>query len=301
MKGGRSDVGKVDLDNGYTRIANELLEEIPKLGFNGTQLSILIVVIRYTYGFQRKEHKLSLTFLAKATKKHKMHIQKELKNLIEMNVLTELAVPTFSGSRIVGLNKDVNSWELVKTLTVSEIDSVSQDGNTTVSELTNSTVSELTNQERKKENFKETVPDFHPPAGTKKHYDEYFEKIWAAYPNKKGKSSVSAKQKLKLYNEVPEEQMLQAIDKYKQETKGFELRFIKHGSTWFNGGYEDYIEVVKTPPAPKKEPVYRDYQEKMAELEAAELERLMTKPKIQIVPYDEAESRREKHDYNQRT
>mgnify|MGYP001117749143 CR=1 FL=1 len=166
-------MGKVDLDNGYTRIANELLEEIPQLGFNGTQLSILIVVIRYTYGFQRKEHELSLTFLATATKKHKMHIQKEIKNLMDMNVLIEQAAPTFKSSRIIGLNKDISSWELVKSLTVSEINTVSQDSNTTVSQDTNSTVSQDTNQERKKEIYKERGEVATEKNNYKSVYDHY--------------------------------------------------------------------------------------------------------------------------------
>jgi phage replication O-like protein O len=51
-----------DLDNGYTRIANEILEAMAKIKLSPTQYRILFVVWRYTYGFQRKEHKLSLTF-----------------------------------------------------------------------------------------------------------------------------------------------------------------------------------------------------------------------------------------------
>ena len=294
----------VQLENGYTRIANELLEEIPQLGFNGTQLSILIAIIRYTYGFQRKEHKLSLTFLAKATNKHKMHIQKEVKNLINMNVLIEQAAPTFRSSRVIGLNKNIRSWQLVEPLAVTEIAAVSQDYNATVSKKTNPTVSRNANQKRKKENRKETESDFssQPKADTKKEYDDYFVKVWGAYQNKKGKNKISAKQKQKLYKEVPEEPMLQAIEKYKQDKKGVEQRFIMHGSTWFNGGYEDYIECEKAHPVPKKEPVYRDYHEKMAELEAAELERLKSKSNVNIISdedkmeeLDEVELRRLTH------
>ena len=218
-------MGKVDLDNGYTRIANELLEIIPRLGFNGTQLSILIVVIRYTYGFQRKEHELSLSFLAKATKKHKMHIQKEIKNLIQMNILKELSVPTFNSSRVIGLNKDINSWELVKTLTVSDLDRVSQNSNTTVSELTNATVSELTNQERKdKENIKER--------------SAFFEKVWKEYPNKKGKGKVSDTKKKELYKLG--EELLRAIERYKSDKPDWQNW--QNGSTFFNSGYLDYLD-----------------------------------------------------------
>lgn len=165
-------MGKVDTDNGYTIIANQLMEAIPQLGLNGTQLSIIMIVMRYTYGFHRKEHKLSLSFLANATGKHKMHLQKEVKRLMDMKILIEQEAPTFNSSRIIGFNKDIDSWELVNTLTVSEIDTVSQTTNATVSQDTNTTVSQDTNQERKN---KESIKDKGKPDYTQNDYKSVYE------------------------------------------------------------------------------------------------------------------------------
>lgn len=140
------------LENGYTRIANEILETIPKIGLNGTQYNILLVVFRYTYGFQRKNHELSLNFIAEATNSHKVLIQREVAKLIKMNILIEVSAPTFNKGRIIGFNKNHNSWELTKQLTVNQID------NHTVNQSVNSTVNQSVNQERKiKENLKESI------------------------------------------------------------------------------------------------------------------------------------------------
>ena len=50
------------LENGYTRIANEILEAMAKVKLSPTQYRVLFVVWRYTYGFSRKSADLSLTF-----------------------------------------------------------------------------------------------------------------------------------------------------------------------------------------------------------------------------------------------
>lgn len=145
-------------ENGSTDIANELLEAIYSMNFNGTEFAIILCVLRYTYGFHRKEHNLSINFISKATKKHKINVATTINNLIEKKVLIETKKPTFCNPREIGINKDYSNWkdiELVKRLTVSN------KTNTTVSELTNRGVSELTNQETKNEETKKETKNIY--------------------------------------------------------------------------------------------------------------------------------------------
>lgn len=142
------------LEHGFTRIANEILEELARTDMNGTQRRILDVIFRQTYGFQRKEHDLSLSFISKATGIHRMQIQRELTALIQRNIITITKAATFNKSRVLSFNKNYNSWlnseQLANKLTVSESD------NHTVSETANPTVSGLANQRKKdKETIKE--------------------------------------------------------------------------------------------------------------------------------------------------
>ena len=118
------------LEDGFTRIADQILEEIPKYKLNGTQFRILMVVWRYTYGFSRKDHELSLTFFDKATGLGKTQIDRELKNLIDYDVLKVTQESTYTQSRKLGFNKNFDQWKIgnsqqkevqsAKTLTVSE-------------------------------------------------------------------------------------------------------------------------------------------------------------------------------------
>lgn len=121
------------LEDGFTRIADQILEEIAKYKLNGTQFRILMVVWRYTYGFSRKDHELSLSFFVKATGLGKTQIDRELKNLIEYKVLIVTKESTFTESRKLGFNKKLDEWKIeysqqkevqsAKTLTVIESES----------------------------------------------------------------------------------------------------------------------------------------------------------------------------------
>lgn len=51
------------IENGYTTIANEILDHLYKQPLNGTELKVVMCILRYTFGFRRKSHKLSASFI----------------------------------------------------------------------------------------------------------------------------------------------------------------------------------------------------------------------------------------------
>lgn len=106
-------IAGAQLENGYTRIANEILESLAKQPLNGTQRRILDVVFRYTYGFNRKDHELSVNFLISVmglrSTQYKQ-VCRELKNLIGANILIETGKPDKNSSRKISFNKDYNLW-----------------------------------------------------------------------------------------------------------------------------------------------------------------------------------------------
>jgi phage replication O-like protein O len=98
------------IENGYTRIANEILEQISKTNLNGTQLRIVMVVWRYTYGFRQSEHELSNSFIAQAIGiKNKAAVVRELNALIKGKIITVVG----NGSRktkVLKFNKNYEEW-----------------------------------------------------------------------------------------------------------------------------------------------------------------------------------------------
>lgn len=138
-------MSSVQLENGYTKIANEILEEMAKVKLSPTQYRLLFVIWRFTYGFNRKEHKISLTFLSQATGCDLRQIQRELKRLEERKLIVQKVK---SGStRGISFNKNHNEW--VFKITNGETD------NRTIGENVKETFGEIGNQERNKKTYKQ--------------------------------------------------------------------------------------------------------------------------------------------------
>ena len=146
------------IKNGYTRIANELLEAICRLDISGNEMRILLYIIRRTYGFNTSYAEIPLSDISCAVGMRREHIQKALKKLSGKKIIE---VRTYGGSKsqTISVIKDYQKWSvetcatclLPKSATVAEI------GNTTVAEIGNTTVAEIGNStyKEKKENFKD--------------------------------------------------------------------------------------------------------------------------------------------------
>ena len=95
----------------------------------------------------------------------------------------------------------------------------------------------------------------------KKEETELFEKLWDMYPNKKGKSSVSDKDKQKIF-QIGLEEMTRAIERYKKylEANSDWLK-PKNGSTFFHSGYIDYLDAnYEETKSPKKKTTFNTFQ-----------------------------------------
>jgi len=58
---------KPELSNGYTRIASAILENLATVRLSGREWNVLMVIFRQTYGWNRKEARISLTQFASFT------------------------------------------------------------------------------------------------------------------------------------------------------------------------------------------------------------------------------------------
>lgn len=233
-------------ENGYTRIANEILEVFAKTDMNGTQRRILDVVVRQTYGYKRIAHEISISFIAKATNIHHKQIQRELNTLISRNILTVVSEATFNKSRGLAINKDYERWlisgEVANQLPPNEIDTH------TGSELVPSRGSELAPQIKKERNSKEMC-------------NINFEELWKLYPNRKGKGQVKDSKKIEVYK-IGEE-FKRCISRYvvdveKRRKEGFKDLKYQNGSTFFNSGYVDYLDANQTEDKPVRVLVRKD-------------------------------------------
>lgn len=140
------------VENGYTKIANEILEVMAQTGVNATQFRIIMVVWRYTYGFNRKCHELGERFIARATGIHFKQIQREINDLISKNIVAVIKDASFQSARVLKFNKDYSSWQVANKLPGNGLDTHTGSG------LATSPGSGLATQEINiKENIKEII------------------------------------------------------------------------------------------------------------------------------------------------
>jgi phage replication O-like protein O len=128
------------LEKGYTKIDDDILENMARTKLNGTQFRIILLVWRCTYGWQKKEHEMSLGYLSKAAGIHKQQVKKEIDKLIKEGILIVTQESTYTKPRTIGFNK--------KYIQSTNTTTVSKSTDPTVSKLTDPTVSELAYQNK---------------------------------------------------------------------------------------------------------------------------------------------------------
>lgn len=75
------------LENGYTRIANELMEQFALVNLSGREWQILLVILRKTYGFNKKDDKISLSQFEEATHIKSSDVSRVIKQLENKNII----------------------------------------------------------------------------------------------------------------------------------------------------------------------------------------------------------------------
>ena len=94
------------LEEGYTQLANRLFEEVMAAPLTLREMRVVLAVIRLTYGWNRKQARVTGGLLAKLTGMPTTKVSQTLAGLVAKNVITR-----HGGSRSpVSLNKHVDQW-----------------------------------------------------------------------------------------------------------------------------------------------------------------------------------------------
>ncbi|EFR2522323.1 replication protein [Escherichia coli] len=146
-----------DIDDGYTRFANELLEAIASADLTARQLKVMLAYVRKTYGFNKKTDRIADEQIAQLTGLSRQNVNKAKKELISMNCL-------FMDGNKIGVNREVSAWQFSKCLQVSNF--VSKLETLNVSKLETLNVSKLETHKRHSLKTKENINK--PPISPKK-------------------------------------------------------------------------------------------------------------------------------------
>lgn len=170
------------VENGHTKIANELLEAIVKMPMSDYEHRIFWLIIRKTYGFKKKQDWISQKQIAEITGIRKSHVSRTIKNLIRKNMVVNTRV---GNKKILGIQKDYERWEVTNSGKLP-IQVTTKKLPIQVTGVTNSGNSELPLQAPTKETItKETIQNNIYIAPTSKKKSELNKKIVYNFENNK--------------------------------------------------------------------------------------------------------------------
>lgn len=99
------------LENGFTRIANEILEQLSRVQMSGTEWQFVMCLFRKTYGYNKTEDWITGSQIVVATGMKKERVSEAKKRLLERQIVTE-------NRNKISFQKDWEKWkELRKSVT----------------------------------------------------------------------------------------------------------------------------------------------------------------------------------------
>lgn len=218
----------VQIENGYTKIANDLMLAFCKAGLSGSEYMIALTVLSKTYGWNKKYDYISISQFMRLTLLDRQTVIRATKKLVSKMILGSTKDDTSVITKYC-INKDYDRWDLVAKMIPSG---------------QNDTLGSVKNDTRgvaKKKALYYTKDILTKDKNTKHLFD--FESLWTKYPNKDGKKQAQRHFKNTVKNQEDYINISKAIENYlgsERVKKGF----IKNGSTWFNN-WQDWLNYIE--------------------------------------------------------
>lgn len=235
------------LEDGFVRIANELFDAILRFRFTLKQQSVLLAIVRKTYGYGKKADDMSASQIGDLCGMPRNHVTETLNELQRMNVITKSAG---SYGCVIGINKRHSEWvkdDRKKPSTSPESGLVPNQDTSPESGLVlvpNQDRSVVPNQDTQKTTFQKTTSkDKHQGADKPApRVPAEFAEFWLAYPKREGSNSKA--DALKAWNAriragVKAEDMLAGVKRYAAfcAAKGMVgTQYVKQASSFLGTG-----------------------------------------------------------------
>lgn len=100
-------------ENGYARIANEILEALSKIRIPGTAWQVLNAIFRKSYGYCKKTAIFKSGEISKMTGLRRQHVQRDIDRLVSMGIVIVTNtgyVPNIGYAIEISFCKDYTKW-----------------------------------------------------------------------------------------------------------------------------------------------------------------------------------------------
>lgn len=238
---------KADLDDGYVKIANALMQALYTLPISNREMRVLLFIIYQTYGYNHKERELSNSYIGQGVGITQAHAAETVKKLVRAKIVKQ----SLFGKRrtqTLSLNTHLNEWVTTPQIgsrTTPEM-STTEIGSRTTTEIGSRTTPEGGKQyntdQYKTDKYKTECSGSKLPP----HNFEVFLKLWHEWSySKTGIDHVSRKARAEIES-VGYPRMTDARLRYEDYFENLPTKNNQPLSarTWFTEAYRDYLPGV---------------------------------------------------------
>lgn len=147
-------------EDGYTKIANEIMDALCRIRIPGEEMQVLNAILRKTYGWQKCEDAIALSQFVEMTGMNKPHIIQSIKGLLLKKVII-VTEKGNSSAKVYKFNKDYDKWIPLpkKVMLPKTVISVTENSNAS---LPKTVPTKETNTKEKKERNFVALPEWLP-------------------------------------------------------------------------------------------------------------------------------------------
>lgn len=251
---------QADLDNGYTRIANEILEALARLDLSGREFRVAVAIMRKTYGFQKRVDWISLDQLSEITGIAKENVSRVVTALC----LRKIIIKEGDGyTKKLGMNNKLKEWFEPEQIVKNDNGGAAKQQNVENDKLSNPTTDIVVSDNGHVEIDNGDVGFQQPQKKetiTKEIFKEMFESLWKPWPKGFGNKGPKDKAEAEFLKIKPDRELFasmirardaQGADKAKRKAAG--ERFIpdfQHIERWLkNKRWTDELDDFTPAPA----------------------------------------------------
>lgn len=221
------------IENGYVKIANELIEQFSKLKLNGSEWQVLMVVIRKTWGFNKIEDEISLSQFVLLTGLNRSQVCKSINSLVSKLIL---GIKNDTHTNKYFISKDYDKWiKVVSKMTPS----IKNDTTPSIKFDTRSSIKSDNRGSIKSDTYKRhLLQKTFIKDKRDKDSSALFDEFWKVYPRKIAKPT-ARKAFDRAFKESKQNglflpSLLKSIELNKQSKQWQDVTYVPHPATWLN-------------------------------------------------------------------
>ncbi|CAM2151294.1 replication protein [Paraburkholderia tropica] len=231
------------VEDGFTRVAHGILEALALANLGKRHYKILLVLLRQTYGYNKKADEISLTQFRDKTGVLPPNVSTAIDELVEMRVL--LRTPG-KYAFCLSVNKSFGQWTGNAKIDTSKVWGYQNDNSAVIETISEGyqndnvgVIETITTKDNSKRKDQKTTPK----ETLSRSLRERFENFWECYPRKRSKKAAEKAFAKLNPNEQLFNDLMAGLERAKTSEQWQNPQYQPHAATWLNdGGWMDEFQ-----------------------------------------------------------